>query len=119
MTRLRQETGHQGEQIALAFLIGLGYRLIERNWRCRSGEIDLIVTDGPVLVFVEVKARNGGGFGLPQEAVGPAKQARIRRLAQYYLQVRARDDEECRFDVVAITHPGDDRPRIEHLKGVF
>ncbi len=119
MTKQRQDTGHQGEQIALDFLMGLGYRLVEKNWRCRSGEIDLIVTDGQVLVFVEVKARNSTSYGLPQEAVVPAKQARIRRIAQYYLQVSGRDEEECRFDVVAIVHTGDDSPRIEHLRAAF
>lgn len=119
MTKLSQNTGTKGEQIALSFLLGLGYRLVEKNFRCRSGEIDLIVLDGPALVFVEVKARHGTGFGLPQEAVGPAKQARIRRLAQYFLQVRARDEQEFRFDVVAIAFSSGGIPRIEHLKGVF
>ena len=84
MTRLRQDTGIRGEQIALDFLLGLGYQLVAKNWRCRSGEIDLIMMDGNIMVFVEVKARRGSGYGLPQEAVGSKKQAKIRRLAQYY-----------------------------------
>ncbi len=119
MTRLRQDTGIRGEQIALDFLLGLGYQLVAKNWRCRSGEIDLIMMDGNIMVFVEVKARRGSGYGLPQEAVGSKKQAKIRRLAQYYLMVAKRDEQDLRFDVVAITFPGDQEPLIEHLQGVF
>lgn len=119
MTRERKNTGTEGEQIALSFLLALGYRLVARNWRCRSGEIDLILFDGPVLVFVEVKTRHGTGFGQPQEAVGPAKQARIRRLARYYLLVSRSREQEIRFDVVAVTFSGNAAPRIEHLQGAF
>ncbi|MGD0622608.1 MAG: YraN family protein [Thermacetogeniaceae bacterium] len=119
MTRLRQDTGKKGEQIALSFLLGLGYQLVEKNWRCRSGEIDLIMMDGPMMVFIEVKARRGTWFGLPQEAVGSKKQAKIRRLAQYYLMVAKRNEQDLRFDVVAVTFPGDREPLIEHLQGAF
>ncbi len=119
MTRLRQETGIKGEQIALSFLLGLGYTLVAKNWRCRRGEIDLIMMDGTVMVFVEVKTRRGVGYGLPQEAVGRRKQLKVRRLAQYYLLVANRSEQELRFDVMAITFPGDREPLIEHLKGAF
>jgi putative endonuclease len=119
MTKLRQDTGIKGEQIALSFLLGLGYVLTAKNWRCRSGEIDLIMMDGSIMVFVEVKARRGTSYGLPQEAVGGKKQAKIRRLAQYYLMGAKRKEQELRFDVMAVTFPGDQEPLIEHLKGVF
>jgi len=119
MTRLRQDTGIRGEQIALSFLLGRGYHLVARNWRCRSGEIDLIMMDGSELVFVEVKTRHGVGYGLPQEAVGCRKQAKIRRLAQYFLTVANRGEQDLRFDVVAITFQGDREPLVEHLQGVF
>jgi putative endonuclease len=119
MTRLRQETGIRGEQVALSFLLGLGYVLVERNWRCRSGEIDLIMMDGDTMVIVEVKARRGTSYGLPQEAVGSKKRAKIRRLTQYYLLVANRQEQDLRFDVVAITFAGDQEPLIEHLQGVF
>jgi putative endonuclease len=119
MTRLRQDTGIKGEQIALSFLLGRGYQLLAKNWRCRSGEIDLIMMDGPVLVFVEVKARRGTSYGLPQEAVGSKKQAKIRRLAQYYLMVAKQNEQDLRFDVVAITFPGEQEPLVEHLQGAF
>jgi putative endonuclease len=119
MTRLRQDTGIKGEQIALSFLLGRGYQLLAKNWRCRRGEIDLIMMDGPVLVFVEVKARRGTSYGLPQEAVGSKKQAQIRHLAQYYLMVAKQNEPELRFDVVAITFPGEQEPMIEYLQGAF
>jgi putative endonuclease len=119
MTRSAKNTGNKGEQIALDFLLGLDYRLVEKNWHCRSGEIDLIVLDGPVMVFVEVKARRGTSYGLPQEAVGSKKQVKIRRLAQCYLMVANRKEQDLRFDVVAITFPGDQEPLIEHLQGAF
>ena len=119
MTRLRQATGIKGEQIALSFLLGLGYQLVARNWLCRSGEIDLIMMDGSIMVFIEVKARRCSSYGLPQEAVGSRKRVKIRRLAQYYLMVTNHADQEMRFDVVAITLPGDQEPHIEHLQGVF
>jgi putative endonuclease len=118
-TRERKNTGTEGEQIALSSLLERGYHLIARNWRCRSGEIDLILSDGPVLVFVEVKTRHGTAYGLPQEAVGAVKQARIRRLARYYLLVSGCREQEIRFDVVAVTFSGNDAPRIEHLLGAF
>ncbi len=119
MTRLRQETGIKGEQIALDFLLGLGYQLVAKNWRCRSGEIDLIMMDGNIMVFVEVKARRGVDYGLPQEAVGRKKQVKIRRLAEYYLLVANRSEQELRFDVVAIALAGNQEPLIEHLRDAF
>jgi putative endonuclease len=119
VTRLRQDTGTKGEQIALAFLLGRGYHLLSKNWRCRSGEIDLIMMDGKTMVFVEVKARRSASYGLPQEAVGSRKQAKIRRLAQLYLMLAQQDEPDLRFDVVAITFEGDREPLVEHLQGAF
>jgi putative endonuclease len=119
MTRQRQDIGIKGEQIALSFLLGLGYQLVVRNWRCPIGEIDLIMMDGPRMIFVEVKARRSTSYGLPQEAVGSKKRVKIRRLAQYYLMVTNQIEREIGFDVVAITLPGDQEPLIEHLQGVF
>jgi putative endonuclease len=115
----RQETGTEGEQLALSLLSGLGYRLVERNWRCRVGEIDLIMTDGPVLVFVEVKTRRGAAYGLPQEAVGRRKRVRLRRLAECYLKATGGGRREVRFDVVGITLAGSGASLVEHLKAVF
>ncbi|NPV28181.1 MAG: YraN family protein [Firmicutes bacterium] len=119
MALKRRETGLKGEEIALSFLSSLGYRLLAKNFRCRLGEIDLIMQDGPVTVFVEVKTRRNLLYGTPQEAVSPAKQAKIRRLAQYYLLTKKEEEAPLRFDVIAITFTEKGRPVIEHLKGVF
>ncbi len=81
----------------------LGYVIVERNYSCKLGEIDIIAKDGEVLVFVEVKYRRSERFGLPEQAVGREKQARLRRSAQWYMAVEG-ISEMCsvRFDVVAM-----------------
>lgn len=98
--------GKQGEEFAARYLEAHGYRVRERNFSCRLGEIDLVAEDGGVLVFVEVKARQGYRYGLPQEAVTPAKQARLRKLAQYYLLTHGGSERPCRFDVLALSFSG-------------
>ena len=105
--------GAKGERIAEAHLRSKGMKIIERNFRRRFGEIDLIARDGDAVVFVEVKYRSGAAFGLAQEAVGAAKRRKIIAAARAYLQTR---DLDCpaRFDVVAVS--GD---RIEHFESAF
>jgi putative endonuclease len=95
--------GHSGEDLATAWYIGHGYEIMERNWRSRLGEIDLICA-GPadVIVFCEVKTRASERFGLPVEAVTRAKQIRIRRLATQYLFLHTCGSHEIRFDVAAV-----------------
>lgn len=119
MTESRRDVGIKGEEIALSFLYSLGYFLLEKNFRCRFGEIDLIMKDEDVIVFVEVKTRRNLLFGLPQESVHPAKQAKIRRLAQYYLASKRMKDSPLRFDVMAVVFSRKGKPIVEHLKGVF
>lgn len=119
MSDNRRLIGSRGEETALAFLLEQGYHLLEKNYRCRLGEIDLILEDGPEVVFVEVKTRRSSLFGMPQEAVGLAKQTRIRRLAQFYLLSKKDLVRPLRFDVIAIMYSGSGEPEIQHLKGVF
>lgn len=111
--------GVQGEQVAAAYLTAHGYRIRERNFRCRLGEIDLIAEEGGRVVFVEVKTRRGHHYGLPQEAVNRAKQERLRRLAEYYLRGHGGLDRPCRFDVLAITALPDGTARVELIRGAF
>lgn len=111
--------GARGEDIAARYLAARGYRIRERNFRCRLGEIDLVAEDGGVLVFVEVKARRSGRFGLPQEAVTPLKQARLRRLAQYYLLTHGGLERPCRFDVLAVTFGPGGEAKAELIRGAF
>jgi putative endonuclease len=111
----RKQTGRQGEDIAASFLISKGCKIIERNWRCPTGELDLIVADGDALVFVEVRTRSGLRFGLAEESITPAKQARLIELAQTYLQEKSASTQLWRIDVVAVQlEPG--LPRVNHIE---
>jgi putative endonuclease len=104
-----------GEDAAAAWYLANGYQVVARNWRCREGELDLILRDGRVYVFCEVKARTTDAFGAPVEAVTRAKQMQIRRLAARWLQNEAPlRPREIRFDVAAIL--GGD---IEIIEGAF
>ena len=112
-------TGEEGEKIAAAFLLKQGYRILERNFRTALGEIDLIAQDGKTLIFVEVKARSGIGFGVPQSAVDPRKQTKMSRVALLYLSQKKIEGCECRFDVIGITQGSNGAASVEHFKNAF
>ena len=114
MTRERLDLGRGGEDLAARHLSGLGYRLLGRSVRSRLGELDLVMKDGPTIVFIEVKTRSSGRFGEPEEAVDPRKQARIARAAQVYLKLKGWTDVPMRFDVVAISGG-----RVRHIPDAF
>ena len=114
----RQVLGRGGEQIAEKYLIKKGYRLVERNYRCPLGELDLIALDRRVIVFVEVKTRVDDSYGPPLEAVHPRKQQKMIGAAQYFLSQHKLQDRDARFDVVGISFAGDD-PVIEHIENAF
>ena len=97
-----RQTGARYEQAAGAYLESLGYRILEYNYRCRQGEIDIIAKDGEYLVFCEVKYRTDLSNGLPEEAVDVRKQRVISKCALYYITVHGLSDVPCRFDVVGI-----------------
>ncbi len=116
--RRRQVLGRWGESLAAAYLESQGLEIIRRNYRCPPGEIDLVAVEGNVLVFCEVKTRRSAAFGLPQEAVGRAKQQKIIKVASWYLQ------ENCwtgdvRFDVVAVIGSSAARAEIVWLPAAF
>lgn len=90
--------GAQAEQIAATFLLQKGLKLVEKNFRCPHGEIDLIMQDGKVLVFIEVRLRNKANFGGAAASITPAKQQKLTRTAQRYLQIHG--ESPCRFDVI-------------------
>ena len=113
-----KSSGAWGEDLALRHLERRGYELVERNYRTRYGEIDLILRKDDVLVFVEVKLRRGTGFGDPLEAVTPHKQTTLRSLAEQYLSDRDPDFDTLRFDVVGIL-AGKDKLRIHHVEDAF
>jgi putative endonuclease len=117
----RRTIGQRGEALAAAYLQQKGYGIIAMNWRCAAGEIDLIMTDGPALVFVEVRTRRSALRGLAEESVTPGKQRRLARLVQIYLQ--GLDDARqpwpgaWRIDVVTVQiRPGSGSVDIRHIE---
>ena len=114
----KQVLGKEGERVAELYLKNKGYRLIERNYRCALGELDLIVLDRRVVVFVEVKTRSGHGFGSPLEAVEFRKQRKMIQAAQYFLSEKKLHQRDARFDVVGISWPGRE-PVVEHIENAF
>lgn len=114
----KQVLGKEGERIAEQYLKRKGYKLVERNYRCAAGEVDLIVLDRRVIVFVEVKTRTGHGFGTPLEAVQPRKQRKMMRAAQFFLSQKKLHQRDARFDVVGISWPGQE-PLVEHIENAF
>ena len=114
----RLTLGRSGEDAAVTHYERLGYQVLERNFRSRAGEIDLIARDGGVVVFCEVKTRKTDRWGLPAEAVNPRKQARLRRLAGEWLSVRRPGRVQVRFDVVSVIVAGDEL-ELTHLIDAF
>jgi putative endonuclease len=115
---LRQDIGRYGEDRAAIYLQDHGYEIIERNWRSRSGEIDLIARHKGRFVFVEVKTRNGSGYGHPFEAITRAKMSRMRRLVAEWCASRQLPAIRVRLDAISVLITGG-RVLIEHLKEVF
>jgi len=113
------DLGAHGERVAVAYLTDAGLRVLDRNWRCREGELDIVAREDDALVFCEVKTRRGVGFGHPVEAVTPAKQRRLRLLAQRWLAAHDEHAPELRFDVVGVlVRPA--RPAlVTHLRGAI
>jgi putative endonuclease len=119
MTHVNQAVGAYGERIAARHLADAGLVLLDRNWRCAAGEIDIIARDGDALVFCEVKTRRGPGFGTPAEAVDRRKVARLRRLAAQWLAQAGVRPTEVRFDIVCVVSPPRGASRVEHIRGAF
>lgn len=114
-----REVGKTGEGLAVDFLKSRRYRIIERNFRCRGGEVDIIARSGETIVFVEVKTRSSEAFGTPAQSVTLFKQRQIARAAQVWLAANRLQDQPARFDVVAILLGGAEQPRIDHLIDAF
>ena len=113
------ELGSLGENIAVTYLTDAGLRVLDRNWRCREGELDVVARDGDALVFCEVKTRRGVGFGHPVEAVTHAKQRRLRTLAQRWLAAHDEHAPELRFDVVGVLVRPSSPALVTHLRAAF
>ena len=119
--RRKLDLGARGEELTVAWYTSRGYTVLGRNWRCREGELDLVVSRDRCIVFCEVKTRTGAGFGLPAEAVTGEKQRRLRRLATRWLgeQRPSGGFAEVRFDVACVTVGSRSEPALEVIEAAF
>jgi putative endonuclease len=121
--RVKDAVGRHGEQLAARHLEAAGLQILARNWRCRTGELDIVARDGSVLVFAEVKTRSSLAYGVPAEAVSRTKAARIRQLAMQWIDAQREQDvalswSALRFDVVSVVR-GSGGFEVTHLAGAF
>lgn len=116
-----RDIGERGEQLALGFLIDLGYDYIDSNFVCKAGELDLIMTDGDYLVFVEVKLRASNAYGDPVEFVTAGKRQKLRKTAQWWMLQNKHITGQPRFDVIGISAPngGHGDVKINHIVNAF
>jgi putative endonuclease len=111
--------GQYGEDLAARHLVGAGFTILARNWRCSAGELDIVARDGDVLVIAEVKTRTSTKFGTPAEAVTRRKVDKLRELALLWLRDNpASGRRQVRFDVVSVLLPKAGSAQLEHLRGV-
>ena len=116
----KKQLGAHGESAAAAYLRQQGYIVLDRNWRCRSGEIDIVAADGELLVFVEVRTRSSTGFGTPAESVDYRKQRQVMETAQVYLMHKKEHERQIRFDVVSVmSDTMGNVSAIDHIRSAF
>ena len=114
MKRFNKVTGDKGELLAQKYLVKQGLKIMEANYSCKHGEIDVIAKEKGTIVFIEVKTRASYQFGRPCEAVTPYKQNKIRMVAKHYLMMKNAYDSNCRFDVIEVLDT-----EINHIKNAF
>jgi len=117
-TRAKDVLGNAGEQAAVEYLESAGFRILDRNWRCAIGELDIVAVDRQVFVVCEVKTRSGTRYGTPLESVGRAKLRRLRRLAVAWLNAHGVRFDQVRVDIVGLVYEGTGGFTIEHIRGV-
>ncbi len=110
--------GRQGEQLAVDYLQRAGLRILDRNWRCAEGEIDIVAAERRALVVCEVKTRSGSGYGSPLEAISRSKRLRLRRLAVRWVTAHGVLVDEIRVDVIGLVQDRAGNFTIEHVRGV-
>ena len=114
----KDELGRRGEQLAAEYLERAGLRILDRNWRCETGELDIVALEQRVLVICEVKTRSGLRYGSPIEAVSLSKRLRLRRLAAAWLAAQGLGFDEVRIDVIGLVGNGSGEFTLEHVRGV-
>ena len=117
-TSRRQALGAWGERRAADHLVGQGMVVLDRNWRCDEGELDLVLREGDTLVACEVKTRTSFSHGSPHEAVTDAKLARLQRLALRWVEAHGVRPPDVRVDLVAVLRPDRGRALVEHVRGI-
>ncbi len=115
---VRSAVGAYGERVAVAHLVGQGFTILDRNWRCRWGELDVVARDGDALVAVEVKTRRTQVCGHPLEAVTATKVRRLRQLMAHWLAEHDEHAPEVRLDAVAVLRPPTGPAQVEHVRGI-
>jgi putative endonuclease len=119
MTFARISSGKSGEEQAISCLRKEGYKIIERNYRTKLGEIDIIAEHKGCVCFVEVRAKNNPAFGLPEETILKKKQLQISKAALMYIKNRRLEDKDCRFDVVSVEGVDSLSPQVKLIKNAF
>lgn len=114
----KKEIGQKGENLAVDYLQNAGYTVLERNYRCKLGEIDIIARDNDTLVFIEVRSRSSLAFGLPQESINRRKRHQISKVALEYMIRRKLKNIPARFDVVAVSFEGR-KEKVDLIKDAF
>jgi putative endonuclease len=114
----KDDLGRRGEAVAAMWFEQHGYTVIERNWRCRAGELDLVLQHGETTVFAEVKTRTSVAYGHPFEAITPQKTRRLRQLAAEWCRQNEPGAGGIRLDAVAVVDAWSAAPQIEHLSGI-
>lgn len=117
-TSHNQSVGALGERMAAEYLEHASIHVVDRNWRCTTGELDLVAIDHGTLVAIEVKTRYSGAYGSPLEAITHAKTRRLRRLLHEWRETHAAAPTSMRIDAIGITLSADAPPHIDHLRGI-
>lgn len=115
----RKRLGDWGEEQAARYLESKGLRILERNYRCKLGEMDLIAYDGEYIIFIEVKTRTSNAYGFPMEAVGKRKQTKYIQMASAYIKEKGMYGKSFRFDVIEIMTKEQGKPSINHIPNAF
>lgn len=118
-TPFRVSLGTRGEMLACDYLCKQGYQILEKNFRCKLGEIDIVAEKTGRLRFIEIKTRSGAGFGRPEEAVHPQKQKKLTKLAMWYLKEKRLSDTSISFDVLAVEWSPSAKPVFTLIEDAF
>lgn len=117
--KARIQLGQKGEQLAWDYLVKKGYRILDKNYRCRLGEIDVVAEKGRRITVIEIRTCSGERFGRPEESIGAVKQRKLVRLAEWYLKDKKKMGCRVSFDVVAVTFRGNEFQEIRLIENAF